>query len=85
MKFIHNLVVIDLKNEGGDILLANGINGLVDVVHRKERAVIEKWMQEEDIVPWGEDEKGLYELLKKRQYLLPEEEEKRLRIKSLKN
>lgn len=51
MKFIHNLVVIDLKNKGGDILLANGINGLVDVVHKRERLIIEKWMREENIVP----------------------------------
>ena len=63
MKFIHNLVVIDLKNDQGDILLANGINGLLDVVHRKERAIIEKWMQEDEILPVGEEEKRLYELL----------------------
>ena len=77
MRFIHNLVVIDLKNEAGDILLANGINGLVDVVHRKERTIIEKWMGEEEIIPEGEEEKRLYELLEKRQYLLQEEEEER--------
>lgn len=79
MKFIHNLVMIDLKNEDGDILLANGINGLVDVVHRKERAVIEKWIQENEIIPEGEEEKNLYELLKKRQYLLQEEEEEKIK------
>ena len=77
MRFIHNLVVIDLKNEAGDTLLANGINGLVDVVHGKERTIIEKWMGEEEIIPEGEEEKRLYELLEKRQYLLQEEEEER--------
>lgn len=79
MKFIHNLVVIDLKNDQGDILLANGINGLLDVVHRKERAIIEKWMQEDEILPVGEEEKRLYELLEKRQYLLSREEEDKIK------
>ncbi len=79
MKFIHNLVMIDLKTDNGDILLANGINGLVDVVHRKERTIIKKWMQEEEIVPVGDEEKNLYELLKKRQYLLPEKEEEEIK------
>lgn len=79
MKFIHNLVMIDLKNDNGDILLANGINGLVDVVHRQERAVIEKWMRKEEIVPAGDAEKELYELLEKRQYLLPREEEEAIK------
>jgi len=71
--------MIDLKNNDGDILLANGINGLVDVVHRKERAVIEKWMQEEEIIPVGEEEERLYELLEKRQYLLQREEEEKIK------
>lgn len=79
MKFIHNLVMIDLKNDHGDILLANGINGLVDVVHRKERTVIERWMKEEEIFPKDDAEKRLYELLEKRQYLLPEEEEEAIK------
>lgn len=79
MKLIYNLVVIDLKNDDGDILLANGINGLVDVVHRKEREIIEKWMQQEEIIPEGEEEKKLYALLEKRQYILPEAEEERLK------
>ena len=56
MKLIHNLVIIDLKNEEEDILLANGINGFVDIVHRKERAIIEKWIQEDNIIPAGEEE-----------------------------
>lgn len=79
MKLIHDLVVIDLKNENGDILLANGINGFVDVVHRKEREIIEKWMREEEIVPEGEAEKRLYKLLKKRQYIFPKEEEEKIK------
>ena len=73
MKLIHNLVIIDLKNEEEDILLANGINGFVDIVHRKERAIIEKWIQEDNIIPAGEEEERLYGLLEKRQYLLPRE------------
>lgn len=79
MKLIYNLVIIDLKNDEGDILLANGINGLVDIVHRKERIIIEKWMEQEEIIPAGEEEKKLYELLKKRQYILPEAEEERIK------
>lgn len=79
MKLIHNLVIIDLKNDSGDILLANGINGLVDVVHREERVVIEKWMGEEEIIPESDAEEQLYKLLEKRQYLLPEEEEAKIK------
>ncbi len=79
MKLIHNLVIIDLKNEEEDILLANGINGFVDIVHRKERAIIEKWIQEDNIIPAGEEEERLYGLLEKRQYLLPREEEEKIK------
>lgn len=79
MKFIHHLVMIDLKNDGGDALIANGINGLVDVVHRKERAIIEKWIREDEIIPAGEEEKRLYEHLEKRQYFLSEEEEEEIK------
>lgn len=77
MKLIHNLVMIDLKNSEDDILLANGINGLLDVVHRKERAVIEKWLQEDDVIPMGDEEKRLYELLEKRHYFLRKEDEEK--------
>lgn len=75
MKLIHNLVMIDLKNDDGDILLANGINGFVDLLHRKERAIIEKWGKKEEIVPKGSEEEKLYKLLEKRQYFLSSEEE----------
>lgn len=79
MKFIYNLIMIDLKNDDGDMLLANGINGFVDLIHRKERAVIEKWIRQEEIIPAGEEEKRLFEFLEKRQYLLPEEEERAIK------
>lgn len=75
MKFIRNLVVIDIKNDEGDILLVNGINGFLDVVHKKEWAVIEKWMQEDEIIPIGEEERRMYELFEKRQYFLSREDE----------
>ncbi len=75
MKFIHNLVVIDLKNDDGDMLLANGINGFVDLIHGKERIVIEKWLKAEEIIPAEEEERELFHSLEKRQYFLTAEEE----------
>lgn len=51
----------------------------MDIVHRKERAIIERWMQEDEIIPIGEEEKRLYEILKERQYLLPKKEEEKLK------
>lgn len=65
MKFIHNLVVIDLKNDDGDMLLANGINGFVDLIHGKERIVIEKWLKAEEIIPAEEEERELFHSLEK--------------------
>jgi len=43
MRIIKNLISIDLKNENSDYLFVNGINGSADIVHKKEREIVENW------------------------------------------
>ncbi len=75
MKIIKNLIMINLKNENMDYLFVNGINGVVDLVHKKEREIIENWLQVDEIIIRNEFEKSLYEYLVSRQYIMSENDE----------
>ena len=74
MTIIENIIIIDCKN-GNDYLLVNGINGAIDVVHEKEKNIIEKWRKCEVIVPCEENEQELFAKLKSREYILTHSEE----------
>lgn len=74
MTIIKNIIIIDCKN-GNDHLLVNGINGAVDVIHEKEKNIIEKWIKYNVIVPCDEYEQELYTKLKSREYILTQSEE----------
>ncbi len=75
MRIIKNLIRIDLKNEDMDYLFINGINGSVDVVHKKEREIIENWLQLDEIITKNEFENALYDYLVLHQYIMDEIDE----------
>lgn len=81
MNIIKNLILIDLKT-GTDYLLANGINGAVDIIHTLEKSIIEKWRNVDSIVPETDYEKDLYQKLVNREYImcLQDEDARKTRI-----
>lgn len=77
MRIIKNLISIDLKNENSDYLFVNGINGSADIIHKKEREIVENWQKSDKIIAKNEFEKSLYDYLKSRQYIMNEKDEQK--------
>jgi len=79
MKMIDNLISINLKDENMDYIFINAVNGFVDIVHKKEREIIENWRKAEDIIIRDDFEKSLYEYLVSRQYIIDAGEEQKIK------
>jgi uncharacterized protein len=77
MRVIKNLISIDLKNENSDYLFVNGINGSADIIHKKEREIVENWQKSDKIIVKNEFEKSLYDYMSSRQYIMNEEDEQK--------
>jgi uncharacterized protein len=75
MKIIKNLITIDLKDKSEDYLFVNGINGMIDIVHKKEREIIESWRDADEIIIKDEFEQSLYEYLLSHQYIMNTDDE----------
>ncbi|QSX05564.1 radical SAM protein [Sedimentibacter sp. zth1] len=75
MKLTKYMVKIDLKTKDNKYLIINTIYGAVNVVENKYSNIIDKWIEEDNIVPKSDDEIKLYEFLSKSKYLASEEEE----------
>ncbi len=75
MRIIHNLILIDLKT-GNDFLMANGVNGAVDIIHKREKMIIEKWRNSSAIIPETAHENDLFQNLVKKEYIMCAEEER---------
>ncbi len=75
MKIIKNLIAIDLKDENEDYLFVNGINGMVDIVHKKEREIIENWRCADEIIIKDEFEQSIYDYLVSHQYIMDIDDE----------
>ncbi len=87
MRIIDNLIIINLNNDKGDVLFVNGINGCVDIIHKREFEIIKRWKDAKTIIAVDDFEKGLIENLLRRQYILDLEEETTIKnniIKKLK-
>ena len=75
MRIIKNLVEIDFKNKDGDFLLVNGINGYIDLIHKREKTILDLWKKTEKIIPCDNVEKVLYDKLKSRNYIMTAQDE----------
>ncbi len=75
MRIIKNLIKIDLKDDDGDFLFVNGLNGCIDLLNSEEKSIIDKWISNENIIANSCLEEGLLQKLIERGYVMTETDE----------
>lgn len=75
MKLIYHMSMTELDATTKKWLLINALFGSVDIIEDKYSRIIDKWLENDDIIPVTEDENRIYNFLLERKYLISSSEE----------